>query len=110
MLLAHKLAGFTLEEADNLRKLLVKPATTLAEEMKKERIEVGNKFVKGCIDRGLTKEQAEKLWNKEILGFISYGFCEAHAKSYAFNSYQCAFLLTYYEKEWIRACLECDPD
>src|SRR3990167_4200404 len=110
MLLAHKLAGFTLEEADNLRRLLVKAETSLAEEMKKERIEVGNKFVNGCVEKGLDRKRAEKLWNKEIFGFISYGFNESHSKSYAFNSYQCAYLLTYHEKEWIKACLECDPD
>lgn len=74
MQLAHELAGFTLEEADNLRKLLVKPSTSLAEETKKEREDAGKRFVQGCIDNGLTKERAEKLWNDEILGFISYGF------------------------------------
>lgn len=74
MLLAHELAGFSLEEANKLRKLLVKPATSLAEEMKRERIEVGEKFIKGCVDQGLSQERAEHLWNEEILGFISYGF------------------------------------
>lgn len=34
----------------------------------------------------------------------------SHSASYAFNSYHCAWLYTYYEKEWIKACLECDPD
>lgn len=110
MFLAHKLAGFTLEESDNLRKMLVKPATTLSEELKKERIETGKKFINGCIERGVEKKRAEKLWDKEIMGFISYGFNESHSKSYAYNSYQCAYLLTYYEKEWIKVCLEFDPD
>ena len=110
MMLAHKLAGFTLEEADNLRKMLVKPATSLSEELKKERIATGDKFINGCIEKGLDRKRAEKLWNKEILGFISYGFAEGHSKSYAFNSYICAFLLTYHEKEWVKACLESDPD
>lgn len=110
MLLANKLAGFTLEEADNLRKLLVKPATSLSEEMKKERIEVGKKFIEGCIKSGLTDQRAKHLWNKEILGFISYGFSKNHAIPYSYNSYQCAYLLTYHEKEWVKACLECDPD
>jgi DNA polymerase-3 subunit alpha len=110
MLLAHKLAGFTLEEANKLRKLLVKPATSLAEEMKKERIEIGKKFVNGCVEKGLSKERATNLWKKEILGFISYGFNKSHSVSYAFISYQCAWLYTYYNKYWIKACLECDPD
>ena len=110
LLLAHKLAGFTLEESDNLRKLLVKPATTLAEELKKQRIEAGERFKKGCIEKGLSEKRANKLWDEEISGWISYGFSKNHAVPYAFNSYQCAFLLTYHEKEWIKACLEFDPD
>ena len=110
MVLAHRLAGFTLEEADNLRKLLVKPATSLSEEMKKERIEVGKKFIEGCIKNGLTDQRAKHLWNKEILGFISYGFSKNHAIPYSYNSFQCAYLLTYHEQEWVKACLECDPD
>ncbi len=110
MILANRLAGFTLEEADKLRKLLVKPATTLAEELKKERLQYREKFIMGCVVQGLTQKRAEILWDKEILGFISYGFNKSHAVSYAINSYQCAFLYTYYPKHWIKACLECDPD
>jgi len=34
----------------------------------------------------------------------------SHSISYSFISYQCAWLLTHYEKEWIQACLECDED
>jgi len=83
MLLANKLAGFSLEECNVLRKKLVKPATSLAEEMKKERIELGEKFINGCIASGLTKERAEKLWYEEIMGFISYGFCHClHYKTF----------------------------
>ncbi|MBI2449659.1 DNA polymerase III subunit alpha [Candidatus Pacearchaeota archaeon] len=110
MFLAYKLAGFTLEDSDNLRRLLVKPATSLSEEMKKERINVGNKFIDGCIKNGLTKERADKLWYREIVPFCSYGFCRAHSVGYAFNSYQCSFLYTYYENQWIKACLEFDPN
>ena len=109
MLLANKLAGFTLEESDKLRKLLVKPSHELGEEMKKERIEAGKKFIKGCIDKGLSEDRASKLWNDEILGFVSYGFNKSHSVSYAYNSYQCAWLFTYFEEQWIKACLECDP-
>ncbi len=110
MLLAHKLAGFSLDDADKLRKLLVKPAKELGEEMKKQRIEAGIKFVKGCIERGVEEERAHRLWDEEILGFISYGFNKSHSQCYAYNSFQCAWLFTYYPDEWIRACLECDAD
>jgi len=74
MVLANRLAGFSLEEANKLRKLLMKPMVTLADEIKKERIEIGERFVNGCMEKGLTKRRANKLWEKEILGFISYGF------------------------------------
>jgi DNA polymerase III subunit alpha len=110
MLLSHKLAGFTLEEANRLRKLLVQPETSMAEELKRERIEIGQKFIKGCIDKGLTEDRATILWEKEILPWCSYGFNKSHSVSYAFNSYQCAWLYTYYEAEWIKACLERDPN
>jgi DNA polymerase-3 subunit alpha len=110
MMLAHKLAGFSLEGADKLRKLLVKPATSLAEEMKKERIEVGKRFIQGCVEKGLSPQRAKALWEKEILGFISYGFNKSHSVSYAINSHHCAWLFAYYPKHWIKACLECDPD
>lgn len=110
MLLANKLAGFTLSETDKLRKLLVRPETSMAEEMKVKRLEAGEKFIQGCVTAGLTKERATKLWEEEILGFISYGFNKSHAMAYAYISYQCAWLYTYHEKEWIRAYLENDSD
>lgn len=110
MLLAHKLAGFSLEEADKLRKLLMKPITSLADSIKKEREEVAQKFISSCIENGLSNEKAVHLWEKEILGFISYGFNKSHAVAYAYISYICAWLLTYHESEWIRAYLELDSD
>lgn len=110
MLLAHKLAGFTLEESNDLRKLLVKPITTMGEEMKKKREEAGKRFIKGCIENGMDKDRAESLWSDEILGFISYGFNKSHALAYAYVSYQCAWLFHHFPDEWVCAYLENDPD
>ena len=110
MLLANKLGGFSLTESDDLRKLLVKPSTSLAEEMKKEREDAGEKFINGCMASGISRERAERLWYEEIFGFISYGFNKSHAISYAYISYICGYLLTYHEEEWIRAYLENDND
>jgi DNA polymerase III alpha subunit len=44
--------------------------------------------------------------------YTSSGFLtsNSHSACYAFNSYHCAWLYTYYENEWIKACLECDPN
>lgn len=110
MLLASALAGFSLEEADQLRKILVKPSQELGEELKKKRIEAGFKFIAGAIEKGMSKERATRLWDKEIMGFISYGFNKSHSVAYAYNSYQCAWLYTYYPDQWVKACLEKDPE
>lgn len=106
MILANKLAGFTLTEADELRKLLVKPVTSLGDEMKKKRQDVGEKFIQGCIANGLTPARANSLWFDEILGFISYGFNKSHSDCYAMLSYQCAWLFNYYPVQWAAAVLE----
>lgn len=106
MLLANKLAGFSLTESDELRKLLVKPVQSLGDQMKQKRIEAGEKFIQGCIDNGLSEQRAKRLWNDEIMGFISYGFNKSHSDCYAYISYQCAWLLFYYPSEWIAAVLE----
>ncbi len=110
MRLAHQLAGFSLEESDKLRKLLLKPVTDQAEEIKKQRKEIGEKFINGCVKNGLTKDRATELWEKEILGSISYSFSKNHAYPYAHLSYVCAWLLTYFEEEWLRSYLELDAD
>lgn len=106
MQLAHELAGFSLSEADDLRKLLSKPATSLGDELKKKRIEVGEKFINRCIEKGIPEKRAKKLWHEEILGHISYSFNFSHAISYSYNSYACAWLLHYFPNEWICASLD----
>jgi DNA polymerase-3 subunit alpha len=109
MFLAHKLAGFTLEEADVLRKILVKPAQELGEELKKQRSEYRERFIDGCEASGLTRERATLLWDDEIAHYISYGFNKSHSICYAYNSYACAWLFTYYPLAWLQASLETDP-
>jgi DNA polymerase-3 subunit alpha len=108
--LAHELADMSLEEADQLRKILVKPSQELGEELKKKRQEYREKFISGCINKGLPPERATKLWDEEIIGFISYGFNKSHAIAYAYTSYCCSWLYTYYPTEWLKACLEKDPE
>jgi len=110
MKLAHELADLSLEESDILRKILVKPSQELGEELRKKRDEYRIKFIDGCVNKGLHLDRAEKLWDEEIIGFVSYGFNKAHAICYAFASYRCAWLYTYYPEQWIKACLERDPE
>jgi intein/homing endonuclease len=77
MLLAHELAGFSLVEADELRKLLMKPVTSMSDDMKKKRIMAGEKFINGCIKNKLSEKNANDLWENRILPFISYGFVKS---------------------------------
>jgi DNA polymerase-3 subunit alpha len=106
-LLAHKLGdNLSLDEGNKLRKLLTKKGTGEVEE-KKEKIY--NKFTTGCLKKGLTEADAEKLW-QTFEFFSGYGFNKSHAVSYCLISYQCAWLLNYYPAEWMAAFLDREPE
>lgn len=77
MFIAHELAGFTLLEADELRKLLMKPVQSMSGEMKQKRLEAGERFINGCLKNGMSQKEAEYLWEDRILPFISYGFVKS---------------------------------
>lgn len=87
--LAVKIAGFNPQEADMLRKAIGKK---IPEEMTK----LKSKFIDGAKELGIvTEEQSE-----ELFGWIEksqrYAFCKAHAVSYAFGGYWCAYYKTHY--------------
>jgi len=106
-LLAHKLGkDLSLDEGNMLRKLLTKKGTG-AVDAKKDKLH--NKFVEGCVDKGLSKADAEALWEK-FEYFSGYGFNKSHAVSYSILSYQCAHLLNYYPSEWMAAFLDKEPE
>lgn len=110
MMLANKMAGFSLEEADQVRKVLSKPSHEMKGQILEQRKQFREKFIEGCISKGLNKDRAEYLWDEEIAPHCSYSFNKAHSYSYAIISYQCAYLYAYFEKQWIAAVLEKDPD
>jgi DNA polymerase-3 subunit alpha len=88
MQLAQVIAGFTLAEADILRKAVGKKIKKLLNEQKE-------KFIQGVIKTAGSRNLAEKLW-KLIEPFGNYGFNRSHAVAYAVIAYQTAFLKTYY--------------
>ena len=96
MQIAQQLAGFSLAEADILRKAVGKKIKELLLEQKE-------KMVQGIIKNGVKKEVAEKIW-KWVLPFARYGFNKSHSTSYATIAYQTAFLKAYYPLEFM-ACL-----
>lgn len=104
MKLGNVVGGMSLDETDTLRKVVSKkpaPGTPLYEKA----IEMEKIFVSGAIKNGLDRELAEGLY-EQIKEFAKYSFNKSHAVSYALNSYICAWLLTYYEPEWLCAYIE----
>jgi len=106
-LLAHKLGkNLSLDEGNKLRKLLTKKGTG---EVAKEKSKIKEKFIIGCIEKGLTEKWANKMWQKFEF-FSGYGFNKSHAVSYSIISYQCAWLFNYYPAEWMAAFLDKEPE
>jgi DNA polymerase-3 subunit alpha len=97
MRICTDVAGYTLPEADNMRKIIGKK---LPDKMKLER----EKFVSGCVANGISEENATKLFD-DIEGFAAYSFNMAHSVAYSIISYQTAWLKTYYPHEFYTALL-----
>ncbi len=95
--IAHVMAGYSLSEADILRKAIGKKKKKLLDENKKRFIEQSKK-------NGYTKEVAEKVWGF-IEAFANYGFNKAHAASYAMIAYQTAYLKAHYPAEYMTALM-----
>jgi len=91
--IANKFAGYSLTEADNLRKIIGKKEI---DEMKAE----SGKFIDGCIDQGYEPEMAQDLFHA-LEGFSAYGFNSAHSMAYAFISYWTAYLKKHYPREYM---------
>lgn len=102
MHICSQLAGYSMAEADNMRKIVGKKKEKL---MAKEK----DKFVSGLVDNNISKSKAEQLF-AQIEGFAQYGFNKSHAISYSYISYQMAYLKTHYPSEFMCACLITDSN
>jgi DNA polymerase-3 subunit alpha len=100
MQIAQVMSGFTLGEADLLRRAMGKK---IRSEMEKQR----KRFVSGAVERGIQKSQAETIF--ELLAkFADYGFNKSHAAAYALVSYQTAYMKAHYPVEFIAASMTLD--
>jgi DNA polymerase-3 subunit alpha len=97
MRIANVLAGYSLAEADVLRKAVGKKKQELIEE------ELG-RFVTRAVERGYKKKVVEEL-AAQIRTFGRYGFPKAHAVAYSIISYQTAWLKAHYPAEFMAALL-----
>ena len=98
--IAKELAGYSLAEADLLRRAVGK-------KKEKEMQENQQKFTDGLLKNGYTAELAFLLW-EEIKAFADYGFNKSHAFAYAMISYWCSYLKSHYPVEFMAALLTND--
>jgi DNA polymerase-3 subunit alpha len=94
---AKILAGFTLGEADILRRAMGKKKR---DEMAKQR----EKFMNGCLANKIPAKKAERIFDL-MEEFSGYGFPKAHACTYALLAYQTAYLKTHFPVEFVSALL-----
>lgn len=88
MLIANKMAGFSLGQADILRRAISKKEHHLMAEQRE-------KFIKGCLNNGYDQRVAEEIF-AWVVKFSNYGFNRSHAVAYSKISYQFAYLKTHY--------------
>ena len=102
MQLAQVLGGYTLGEADMMRRAMGK----------KKRDEMAlheEKFVDGAVARGIRKEKAEEVFNL-MAQFADYGFNRSHSVAYAYLAYQTAYLKAHYAPHFYASVLSNEAD
>ena len=97
MQIAHDIAGFSLSEADIMRRAMGKKDKKLMDEL-------SVKFVSGAQEKNITKKKAEEIYAL-IEKFAQYGFNKSHSTAYAYIAYQTAWLKTFHAAEFMSANL-----
>ena len=114
MRIVQDLAGYTLGQADMVRRMMGKKKV---DEMKKEEVTFifgkeesvdsngkVSRAIDGCIKRGVPEDIAHKIWD-EMKDFAKYAFNKSHAAAYSMVTYQTAYLKCYYKVEFLTAVL-----
>ena len=102
MRIASTLAGFTLAQADSLRRAMSKKTPEVMTEAR-------NHFIEGCSKKGITTKIADKIFSF-IEYFAGYGFNKSHSAAYAMISYRTAYLKANYPVEFMTALLTSEKD
>jgi DNA polymerase III subunit alpha len=97
MQIANRLAGYSLGEADLLRRAMGKKKH---EEMAQQR----ERFIEGAVQRGYPPKKIEKIFDL-MAQFAGYGFNKSHSAAYALLAYHTAYLKTRYPVEFMAALL-----
>ena len=97
MQICRELAGFTLGQADLVRRAMSKKKHDV---MEKER----QHFVTGCATNGISEQAANDIFD-DMSSFASYAFNKSHAACYAYVAFQTAYLKCHYPSEFMAALL-----
>ncbi|KAA3640507.1 MAG: DNA polymerase III subunit alpha [Armatimonadetes bacterium] len=94
---AERIAGFSMADADSLRKAMGKKIPAVMDEQLE-------KFVAGCVEHGYDEDLARELFGF-IEHFAGYGFNKSHSAAYAYVAYQTAWLKVHHPAEYMAALL-----
>lgn len=97
MQIVQVIGGFSLGEADLIRRAMGKKDVKIMAENKA-------KFLNGATNKGFDKQKCDDLWEL-IVKFAGYGFNKSHSAAYAMIAFQTAYLKTYYKHEFMAALL-----
>jgi DNA polymerase III alpha subunit len=98
MQVAVEVAGFSLSQADVLRKAMTKSRD------RKTLLSMHDAFISGAEQKGLSTEQAENIW-QFLANFVGYGFNKAHSATYGVIAYQTVYLKYYFPVLYMTAVL-----
>ncbi|HEX3237646.1 MAG TPA: error-prone DNA polymerase [Gaiellaceae bacterium] len=99
---AVHLAGFSVGEAEGLRRAMSRKRSHAALEAWRER------FVAGALEKGVEEPQAHELYDK-LVAFSGFGFPKSHAAAFGLLAYQSAWLRHHYAPEFLAALLNAQP-
>src|SRR5690606_38103775 len=102
MEIAKRLAGFSLAEADNLRKAMGKKDAAVMAQQKQ-------RFADGAEQNGINRKKAEELFDL-IEKFAGYGFNKSHSAAYGLIAYRTAWLKAHHPVAFMAALMQCDRD
>src|SRR5438132_63082 len=102
MQLSQKLAGYSMAEADSLRKAMGK-------KNREEMAQQEQKFIVGAVARGIKRDKAQQIFSL-MAQFADYGFPKAHNVAYAYLAFQTGYLKAHYPEHFYAAVLSNESD
>ena len=101
----RSLGGYTMGQADNIRRAISKKKMKIIEENRKVFVYGdASQGISGAVAKGVSEDVAQSIYD-EIVAFANYAFNKAHAVCYAVVSYQTAYLKCHYPKQYMAALM-----